>query len=208
MTTTRVRTERFNLRNAWLLAGLAVASSLLGRSARAAVAAEPVEPAVVPPQPDVVKETPTDPTGGAYTSPTLLFIPAAAVPVWSIRVIASSEVQNPADVDAKFRPGFGAELGLQAVIGTDFATTDADGAAHAYAVYRPIPQLALGAAGQARRALVWQPGEPAYDIVGGGIASLTVGRFQVGALGGGSTLGLNQGQAGGLAQLFVSARFL
>ena len=234
-----------------------------------------------------------DPTGGAYTSPTLLFIPAAAVPAWTFRVIASTEVQSPADVDAKLRPGLGAQLGLpggvtlgagtawvggdvdatgktdfnlglspygqarvnivgkpdgrgfllgasatykfvgfegdpgeiqlqsrastvaattqlglQVVIGKDFATTDADGEAHAYAVYRPIPQLALGAAGQARRALVWQPGEPTYDVVGGGIASLTLGRFQVGALGGASTLGLNEGQAGGLGQLFVSAHFL
>ena len=55
-----------------------------------------------------------DPTGGAYASPTLLFIPAAAVPVWNARVIVSSELQSPSDVDAGFRPGLGAELGLPA----------------------------------------------------------------------------------------------
>ncbi|HEY3819901.1 MAG TPA: hypothetical protein VGL81_22200 [Polyangiaceae bacterium] len=33
------------------------------------------------------------------------------------------------------------ELGLQGVIGKDFATTDADGEVHAYVLYRPIPQL-------------------------------------------------------------------
>src|SRR5258708_285531 len=55
-----------------------------------------------------------DPTGGAYTSPTLLFIPAAAVPTWNVRVIASTELQSPSDVHAGFRPGLGGELGLPA----------------------------------------------------------------------------------------------
>src|SRR4051812_22098329 len=53
-----------------------------------------------------------DPTGGPYTSPPLLFPPAAAVPKWNVRVIASSEVQGPADIHATFRPGLGGELGL------------------------------------------------------------------------------------------------
>jgi hypothetical protein len=260
-----------------------------------ALAEEPADAPPLPPTPvaDVPTAPPVDPTGGAYTSPTMLFVPAAAVPKWNVRVIASSEVQSPADVDAKVRPGFGAELGLpggitigagtswvggdinpntsktdfnlglspyaqarvailgspdgrgfllgastaykfvgfegdpgevevmvsaqyrqrryeaglQAVFGKDMATTSADGEAHAYAVYRFIPELALGAAGQVRKGLVWQPGDPRYDVIGGAIASLTLGRFQVGALGGASTLGLNQGQAGALAQLFLSARF-
>ncbi|MGH7297117.1 MAG: hypothetical protein ACRELB_19420, partial [Polyangiaceae bacterium] len=59
---------------------------------------------------------PDDPTGGAYASPTLLFIPAAAVPAWSVRAIVSSELQSPSDVHAGFRPGLGAELGLPAGI--------------------------------------------------------------------------------------------
>lgn len=241
-----------------------------------------------------VERVPTsDPTGGAYTSPTLLFIPAGAVPVWNVRAIVSTELQTPSDVDAGFRPGLGAELGLpagftvgagtnwvggdvnqntnktdfnlgispyfqarfhiagrddgqgfqlgtsatykfvgfegdpgemelamsaqyrrrqfevglQGVVGKDFATTDADGEVHAYALYRVIPQLGIGAAGQVRTAIVSQVGEPTYDVVGGGIASLTIAQYQVGALAGASTLGLAQGQAGALGQLFATARF-
>ena len=45
-------------------------------------------------------------------------------------------------------------------------------------------------------------------VADGGIANLTLGRLQAGALGGTSALGLNQGQAGGLGQLFVGAHFL
>jgi hypothetical protein len=93
------------------------------------------------------------------------------------------------------------------VVGKDFATTDADAEGHAYAVYRVIPQLALGLATQARRAIVSQPGETKYDVIGGGIASLTLGRWQVGALGGESTVGLNQGQVGGLGEVFGSVHF-
>ena len=234
-----------------------------------------------------------DPTGGAYTSPTLLFIPAAAVPAWNVRAIVSTELQSPSDVHAGFRPGLGAELGLpagftlgvgtnwvggdinpdtnqtdfnlgispyaqarfhilgdadgrgfqlgtsatykfvgfegdpgemewavsaqlreryweaglQAVLGKDFATTDADAEAHAYVLVRPIPVLGLGAAGQLREGLVYQPGETTYDIVGGGIASLTLGRWQVATLVGASTIGLAQGQAGALGQLMLTARF-
>jgi hypothetical protein len=99
------------------------------------------------------------------------------------------------------------EAGLQGVAGKDFATTDADAEAHAYALYRVIPQLGVGGAGQVRKAIVSQPGETTYDVIGGGIVSLTLGQFQVGALGGGSTIGLAQGQAGALGQLFASARF-
>jgi hypothetical protein len=234
-----------------------------------------------------------DPTGGAYTSPTLLFIPAASVSEWHARVIASSEFQGPSDVHAGFRPGVGAEIGLpagftvgagtnwvggdvspttgqtdfnlgispyaqarlhllggpdgqdlqlgtsvtykfvgfegdpgeaewaismqyrrpkfelgiQPVIGKDFGSTDADAELHAYALYRVLPELGLGAAGQMRIALVSQPGETTYDVVGGAIASLTLGQYQVAALAGASTLGLAQGQAGALGQILLSARF-
>jgi hypothetical protein len=239
------------------------------------------------------RPSPEDPTGGAYTTPTLLFVPASAVPTWNVRVIASTELQSPSDVHAGFRPGMGGEvglpagftigagtnwvggdinpgtgrtdvslglspyfqgrfhilgdsdgrgfqlgtsatyklvgfagdpgeaelalsaqyrmaryeLGLQAVLGKDFGSADADAEAHAYALYRVIPQLGVGAAGQARRTLVSQPGESSYDVIGGAIASLTLGHYQVGALAGASTLGLAQGHAGGLGQLFATARF-
>jgi hypothetical protein len=234
-----------------------------------------------------------DPTGGAYTSPTLLFTPAAAVPAWNARAILSTEVQGPSDVHAGVRPGVGAELGLpagftlgagtnwvggdinpntnktdfnlgispyfqarlhilgakdgqgfqlgtsvtykfvgfegdpgeaelglsaqyrakkfeagvQAVAGKDFATTSADAEAHTYLLYRVIPQLGIGAAGQARFAIVSQPGDNTYDALGGAIASLTLGRYQLAGLAGASTLGLAQGQAGALGQIFGTARF-
>lgn len=239
-----------------------------------------------------------DPTGGAYTSPTLLFIPAGALPVWNVRVTASSELQTPyqsagsPNPDAGIRPGVGVELGLpagftlaagtdwvggdvtaagqtdfnlglspyfqaryhvlgdadgmgtqlgaavtykfvgfegdpgemefafsaqyrrprweaglQGVAGKDFATTDTDAELHAYGLYRVIPQLGIGAAGQVREGLVVQPGETTYDVIGGAIASLTLGRYQLGALGGGSTIGLDQGHIGALGQIFGTARF-
>jgi hypothetical protein len=239
-----------------------------------------------------------DPTGGAYTSPTLLFIPAGALPAWNVRVTVLSEFQGPyqsADApnpDAGFRPGAGVELGLpagfavaagtnwvggdvntsgqkdfnlglspyfqarfhilgdrsgqdfqlgtsltykfvgfegdpgevewavsaqyrkpsweaglQAVMGKDFATTDADAELHAYALYRVVPQLGIGAAGQVRDGVVIQPGETSYDAVAGAIASFTITQYQIGGLFGATTLGLDQGHFGALGQVFASARF-
>ncbi len=259
------------------------------------------------PNPFARATPPDDPTGGSYTTPTLLFIPAGAVPTWNVRVIASLDMQGPTAADrlasgtsVGFQPRIGAELGLpggftfgagtnwvggdpntpstpnafgglspyfqlryhilgdkltgrgfqlgtsatykfvgfggngpgnpqdpgeieyaisaqyrhryfevglQGVIGKDFATTDADSEFHAYAVYRPISALALGGATQVRIALVSQPGETTYDVIGGGIVSLTLGRWQVAGLGGESTVGLNQGQVGGLGEIFATARF-
>ncbi len=186
-----------------------------------------------------------DPTGGAYTSPTLLFIPAGAPPVWNARAILSTGTNwvggdvNPDTGNTDFNLGlspyaqarlhlFGSadglgfqlgssvtykfvgfegdpgecelavsgqfrtprfEVGLQGTAGKDFGSTDADVELHAYALYRVVPQLGLGAAGQARLGLVTQPGESSYDAVGGAIASFTVSRYQVGALAGVSTLG-------------------
>jgi hypothetical protein len=262
-----------------------------------ALAGTDAQPAADAFGPTSVARVPTDdPTGGAYTSPTLLFIPATAVPEWNVRAIASSELQSPSDVHAGFRPGLGGELGLplgftigagtnwvggdinpttgrndfnlglspylqarghilgsadgqgfqlgagviykfvgfegdpgeielavsaqyrraryelglQGVAGQDFGDSNHhDGEVHAYAVYRVIPQLALGAAGQVRIAIAPPPdaANSSYDVVGGAIASLTLGRYQVGALGGAGTLGLVQGHAGGLGQLFGSVRF-
>jgi hypothetical protein len=240
-----------------------------------------------------------DPTGGAYTTPTLLFIPAAAVPAWTVRAIVSSELQGPSDVHAGFRPGLGAELGLPAGItlgagtnwvggdvspntgntdfnlgispyaqarlhlygdangrglqlgtaaiykfvgfegdpgeielalsaqyrqalyelglqgnlGQDFGdSNNHDGEVHAYFLIRPIPELGLGGAGQVRIAIAPPVNDPNaapshYDLVGGGIASVTLSRYQIGALAGASSLGLLQGQVGALGQLFATARF-
>ncbi len=242
---------------------------------------------------------PVDPTGGAYTSPTLLFVPAAAVPAWTARAIVSTELQGPSDVHAGFRPGIGAELGLpagitlgagtnwvggdvnptsgatdfnlgispylqarlqllgapdgrgfqlgvstlykfvgfegdpgeieaavsaqyrarrwelglQGALGQDFGDpNNHDGEVHAYALVRPVPQLGLGAAGQVRIAIAPPAGDPSappshYDVVGGGIGSLTLGHYQVGALAGVSSLGLAQGTLGALGQLFGTVHF-
>ena len=102
------------------------------------------------------------------------------------------------------------ELGLQGALGQDFGDSrHHDGEIHAYALVRVIPQLGLGAAGQARIAIAPPADFPAsrYDVIGGALASLTLGRYQLGALGGVSSLGLDQAHFGGLAQLFASARF-
>jgi hypothetical protein len=276
------------------VAGLAAAGLLVSRSAKA--------------DPSTLTDTNTnapaervpkdDPTGGAYTSPTLLFIPAGAMPAWNVRVTALSEFQGPYQTaaapnpDAGIRPGAGVELGLpagfaiaggtnwvggdvnangqkdfnlglspyfqarfhifgdrsgqdfqlgtsvtykfvgfegdpgemefalsaqyrkryweaglQAVMGKDFATTEADAELHAYALYRVVPQLGIGAAGQVREGVVIQPGEPSYDAIAGGIVSFTITQYQIGGLFGASTLGLDQGHFGALGQIFGSARF-
>jgi hypothetical protein len=253
---------------------------------------------------------PDDPTGGAYTAPTLLFTPAGAVPTWNVRVITSLDFQGPAQPDklatgtcganacVGVLPGIGGELGLpggytfaagtqwvggdtvhyrgaispyfqlryhisgakdghglqlgasvtykfvgfgynqgvpgqdpgemelgfqsqyrhrkyelglEGVVGKDFATVAADGEVHAYAIYRVIPRLGIGAASQLRLAMVQPPGgpQPFGDVVSGGIASLTLGRWQLGALAGESTVGLNVGStihAGALGEVFATTR--
>jgi hypothetical protein len=279
------------VRKACLGGGLALATLFAPASARAQPVFH-VEPIRPPSAPSV-----EDPTGGAYTTPTLLFIPAAAVPSWTGSVIASLDVQGPAAPDrlalengsVGFAPGIGGEVGLpygftlgagtnwvggdvsptpisgglspyvqaryaivggrsgrgfllgtsltykfvgfhgdpgemewavsaqyrreryeagvQAVLGKDFATTDADAELHAYALYRLVPVLGVGAAGQARFGLVSQPGDSTYDVVAGPIASLTISRWQVAALSGVTTLGLNQGLVGALAQVFGTVHF-
>jgi hypothetical protein len=242
-------------------------------------------------------ETRDDPTGGAYTTPTLLFVPAAAVPVWTVRVVTSLDVQGPtvpdrlatSDAGLGFQPGIGGEIGLplgftigagsrwvggdvsptpisgglspyaqaryrilgaesgrgfllgasvtykfvgfqgdpgemewalsaqyraarweaglQGVFGKDFGSAHADVEVHAYVLYRFVPQLGLGAAGQVRLGVVSEPDEPSYDVIGGALASLTLSRWQLGLLGGGTTVGLGSGQVGGLGEVFATVRF-
>ena len=41
----------------------------------------------------------TDPTGGSYTTPTLLFIPAGALPAWNATAIAALDLQGPTTAD-------------------------------------------------------------------------------------------------------------
>lgn len=52
-----------------------------------------------------------DPTGGAYTPPTTLFVPAAALPTLNVRVTVGAYVQPAGTFDA-VRPLVNAELGL------------------------------------------------------------------------------------------------
>ncbi len=52
-----------------------------------------------------------DPTGGAYTSPAALFVPAAALPALNARVTVGSAIQPAGSFDT-MRPQLGAELGL------------------------------------------------------------------------------------------------
>jgi hypothetical protein len=238
-----------------------------------------------------------DATGGAYTTPTLLFTPAAAVPTWVGRAIVSLDAYGPTAPDRLasgtklgFQPGAGGELGLPAgftigagtnwvggdvspapasdglspyaqlrlhllgaqdgrglqlgtsmtykfvgfdgdpgelewavsaqwrssryeaglegVLGKDFGSQDADSELHAYALYRVIPQLGLGAAVQARLALVTEGTEEStYDVVSGAIASLTLDRWQLGALAGESTAHQDQGHLAAFGELFGTARF-
>ena len=52
-----------------------------------------------------------DPTGGAYTAPTTLFVPAAALPTLNVRMTVGADVQ-PTGVFSPVRPLLNAELGL------------------------------------------------------------------------------------------------
>jgi hypothetical protein len=54
---------------------------------------------------------------------------------------------------------------------------------------------------------VSQPGESTWDLVSGGLASVTFGQWQVGTLVGENTIGLNPGQVGAFGQLFATVRF-
>ena len=82
------------------------------------------------------------------------------------------------------------ELGLQGNLGQDFGdSSNHDGEVHAYALVRPIPQLGLGGAGQVRIAIAPPVGDPNaapshYDVVGGGMASVTLSKYQLAALAG------------------------
>lgn len=72
-----------------------------------------------------------DPTGGAYTSPTPLFTPAAALPSLMPRLTVGADVQSAGRLDA-VRPFVNAELGLPAgftvAAGTQWLGGDQSGA--------------------------------------------------------------------------------
>ncbi len=53
----------------------------------------------------------SDPTGGAYTAPTSLFVPAAALPTLNARVTLGVDVRSAGSFDPA-RPSVSAELGL------------------------------------------------------------------------------------------------
>jgi hypothetical protein len=237
-----------------------------------------------------------DVTGGASTTPTLLFIPAGALPAWNVKVLTALDAQGPTAADRLaigrslgFRPSVGGELGLpggvtlgggtawvggdaspspasdgispyfqaryhllghddgrgfqmgtsvtykfvgfrgdpgemelalssqyraihyeiglQAVVGKDLGAEDADGELHAYALYRVVPQLGLGAAAQVRAGSDAEPNGSRYDVAGGAIASFTTATWQLACLGGVTTIDLDPGHFGGLAQVFGAARF-
>jgi hypothetical protein len=106
------------------LAARAIASVLLSLWSTTAFA-DPAPDAPTQSGPFARATVPDDPTGGAYTTPTLLFIPAAAVPTWNVRVITSLDVQGPTAPDrlavgtpsnglstVGFQPGIAGELGL------------------------------------------------------------------------------------------------
>jgi hypothetical protein len=246
-------------------------------------------------RPDPLSHDPAaeDPTGGAYSPPTQLFVPAGALPAWRVRAVLSAELQSPSALHAGFRPGVAGEVGLpggvalaagtswvgsdvnpetgrsdfnlglspfvrarirlagsdnglgwqlgtsvtykfvgfegdpgeselaislayrqmryelgfQGVAGKDFGSVAADTEGHAYAVYRVIPNVAVGAAGQFRQALVSAPEDSKYDVLGGAIATVVIDRYMLGLLAGVSSLGLTQGHVGAVGQLFVSAPF-
>jgi hypothetical protein len=99
------------------------------------------------------------------------------------------------------------EIGVQGVAGKDLATTSADAEVRAYAVYRIVPSLSVGAASQVRIAVVSQPDDSAYDVIGGGIGSLRLGVWQLGALAGVNMVGLAPGQVGSMGQLFGAVVF-
>ena len=118
------------------------------------------------------------------------------------------------------------EAGVQGTFGQSLNNgSERDIEARVYAVGRPIPRLALGVAAQVRgdvgeecttadeaaceaeeraRLMLMQRAE--FDILGGGIASFTYERWQLGTLVGASTLGYYN-NVGFIAQAFGSVRF-
>jgi hypothetical protein len=104
------------------------------------------------------------------------------------------------------------ELGAQATLGQSVkegGEHDVEG--RLLALYRIIPEIAIGAAGQVRGDIAAEeeaprPGKNDFDAVGGALVSGTYGRWQIAGLGGMSTLGLKD-KAGGIVQLFAGAQF-
>ena len=126
MTALEGRSRRW--RHGGVSRGTTLASLIALTLCAARAAAEPLKGANDAPAtsgPFARATPPDDPTGGAYTTPTLLFTPAAAVPAWNARVITSLDVQGPTPPDrlavgtaangmsaVGFQPAVGAEIGL------------------------------------------------------------------------------------------------
>lgn len=91
-----------------------------------------------------------DPTGGAYTPPTALFTPAAALPALNVRARAGVEVQPASGPFSMARPVLDLELGLPAGITLAAGTSWVGGAQLARREEEGVP--GLGAYGQVR----WQ----------------------------------------------------
>ncbi|MFO0660958.1 MAG: hypothetical protein U0165_14170 [Polyangiaceae bacterium] len=106
------------------------------------------------------------------------------------------------------------EIGAQATVGQALKDGgEHDLEARLLALYRFIPELGIGAAGQIRGDIGEEEqeanrptGKRDFDAVGGAIASATYGRWQLAALGGMSTLGLRN-KASPITQIFAGAQF-
>jgi hypothetical protein len=92
----------------------------------------------------------SDPTGGAYTSPTLLFTSAAALPPLNVRVTTGVDLQSPSDAFYGVRPLLNAELGLPARFtlagGTSWVGGDTLSAADGFSPFAQVRYQIFGAA--------------------------------------------------------------
>ena len=120
-------------------AAAALTLSLLAPAARAQSADAPSQ------------RVPTsDPTGGAYTSPTLLFTPAAALPSLNVRITTGVDLQTPSDAFYGVRPLLNAELGLPARFtlagGTSWVGGDTLSAGDGFSPFAQVRYQIFGAA--------------------------------------------------------------
>lgn len=104
------------------------------------------------------------------------------------------------------------EVGAQATLGQSIRDGgEHDAEVRVLALYRIIDNVGVGGAAQVRGdigedEIVEPAGRKEFDAVGGALASVTIGRWQIAGLGGASTLGLKD-KAGAIVQLFGAAQF-